>query len=133
MLQAVVFLWNVFTKKMQETLGTSNGNKICWIWTFYVMINYWTYKHFIGKKIFFVLAQVWDKEKFWVPMRNWTSVLQIPCSEALPLSHRNSMVSKVLTKFIHNTSCILLESAMSIASYFVYSIRKIVSFKLGKK
>ena len=27
------------------------------------------------------------KKKFWVPMRNRTSYLRIPCSDALPLSH----------------------------------------------
>ena len=35
------------------------------------------------------------KKKFWVPMRNRTSDLWIPHSDALSLSHRDSTVSKV--------------------------------------
>ena len=35
------------------------------------------------------------KKKFWVPMRNRTSDLRIPRSDALPLSHRDSTVSEV--------------------------------------
>ena len=41
--------------------------------------------------------------KFWVPMMNWTPDLWIPRSDALPLSHSNSTVSKGCYK-IHMTS-----------------------------
>ena len=36
---------------------------------------------------FFVLSRAWDKEKFLILMRNRTSDLRIPRSNALPLSH----------------------------------------------
>ena len=42
------------------------------------------------------------KKKFRVPMRNQTSDLWIPRSDALPLSHRDSAVSKVYYK-VHMT------------------------------
>ena len=46
------------------------------------------------------------KKKFWVPMRNRTSDLWISHSDALPLSHRDSTVSKVyyevlMTRALH--------------------------------
>ena len=67
-------------------------------------------------------------------MRNRTSDLRIPCSDALPLSHRDSTMGKAHYEVhIRHASCILLGSAMSIASYFVYRLGKIVSFKLGKE
>ena len=53
----------------------------------------------------FVLSWVWEKKKFWVPMRNWTSDFQIPHSDALPLSLKDSMVSKVYYE-VHMT-CVL--------------------------
>ena len=69
------------------------------------------------------------KKTFWVPIRNRTSDLRIPRSDALPLSHRDSMVSKAYYKVhIWHASCILLGSAMSIASCFVNWIRKMVTF-----
>ena len=72
------------------------------------------------------------KEKFWVPTRNQTSHLWIPRSNALWLSHRDSMVSKSQYKVhIWHASCILLRSAMSIVSCFANRIRKTVSFKHG--
>ena len=56
-------------------------------------------------------------------MRNRTSDLRIPSSDALPLSHKDSGEQVSL----------LLGSAMSIASCFVHGTRKMVSFKLGKE
>ena len=53
--------------------------------------------------MFFVLSQAWDKEKFWVLMRNRTSNFRIPRSDALPLSHRDSTVSEVYYE-VHMTS-----------------------------
>ena len=46
-------------------------------------------------KMIFVLSRAWDKENFWVPMTNRTSDLRILLSDALRLSHRDSMVSEV--------------------------------------
>ena len=55
------------------------------------------------------------EKKFWVPMRNRTSEIRIPRSDALPLSHRESTVSeRFITKFVWHASYILLGSAMSI-------------------
>ena len=67
-------------------------------------------------------------------MWNQTSHLWNPCSDTLPLSPRDSVGSKAHYKVhIQHTSCILLGSAISIVSYFVKKIRKMVSFKLGKE
>ena len=50
----------------------------------------------IQREMFFVLSRAWDKEKkIWVPMKNRTSDLRIPRSDALPLSHIDSTVSEV--------------------------------------
>ena len=69
------------------------------------------------------------KKTFWVTIRNRTSDLRIPCSDALPQSRGDSMVSKAYYKVhIWHASCILLRSAMSIASCFVNWIRKMVTF-----
>ena len=69
------------------------------------------------------------KKTFRVPIRNRTSDLRIPCSDALPLSHRDSTVSKAYYKVhIWHMSSILLRSVMSIASCFVNWIRKMVTF-----
>ena len=48
---------------------------------------------------------------FWVPMRNWTSDLQMPHSDALPLSHRDSTVNEVYYE-VHIT-CILHTARIS--------------------
>ena len=72
----------------------------------------------------------WPREEFpWgVPGRNRTSNLRSPRSNALPLSHRD------LNEFhICHASCILLELAMSIESWFVNRVWKMKSFKLGKE
>lgn len=57
-------------------------------------------------------------------MRSQISDLWILHSDTLSLSHSDSMVSKAL-------SCILLGSAVSIASYFLNRIRRKLSCKLG--
>ena len=50
----------------------------------------------IQREMFFVLSRAGDKEKkIWVPMKNRTSDLRIPPSDALPLSHIDSTVSEV--------------------------------------
>ena len=67
------------------------------------------------EKDFVRLVTSGTKKKFWVPMRNRTSDLRIPRSDALPLSHRDSTVSeRFITKFVWHASYILLGSAMSI-------------------
>ena len=68
--------------------------------------------------MFFVLSRASDKEKFQVPTRNRTTELRIPRSDALPLSHRDSMVSKaqhvIYTLFVehrclvNSRTCVLL-------------------------
>lgn len=54
--------------------------------------------------MFFVLSQALDKEKILRPMRNRTSDLQIPRSDALPLSHRDSTLSKVHMTRVQHTA-----------------------------
>ena len=79
--------------------------------------------------MFFVLSRVWDKQKkFWVP---WE--IQILCSDALPLSHRDSTVREVyykvyLTPVLNTTRISNVDSIM-----FVHRIREIVSFELSKE
>ena len=65
-------------------------------------------------------------------MRNPTSDLRILCSDALPLSHRDSMVSGVnsevhMTHVLHTVGISNFDSVM-----FVNRIREIVSFELSK-
>ena len=57
------------------------------------------------------------KKKFWVPMRNRTSDLRIPRSDALPLSHRDSTVSEVyyevhMTRVLHTARISNVDSVM---------------------
>ena len=79
----------------------------------------------IWRKVFFVLSRAWDIEKFWVPTRKWTSDLRILSSDALPLSHRNFMVSEVyyevhMSRILHTARIINVDSVM-----FVNRIRVI--------
>ena len=65
-------------------------------------------------------------------MRNRTSNLRIPRSDALPLSHRDSTVSEVsyevhMTHVLHAARNTNVESVM-----FVDRLREMVSFELGK-
>ena len=72
----------------------------------------------LWRKMYFwlVTSAKQTKKKFWVPLGNQTSDLWISQSDALPLSHRDSMVSKahyeVIYVHIQHLSCILLGSAM---------------------
>ena len=57
------------------------------------------------------------KRKFWVPMRNRTSDLQIPRSDALPLSHRDSTMSEVyyevhITRILHTARISQIDRVM---------------------
>ena len=83
------------------------------------------------KGVFFVLSQVQDREKI-LPMRNQPSALWIPCSSALPLSHRDSTLSEVyykahMTGILRTVRFSYIDSVM-----FVNRIRDMVSFELGK-
>ena len=65
-------------------------------------------------------------------MRNRTTDLQIPRSDAVPLSHRDSTVSEVyyevrMTRVLHTARINNVDSVM-----FVCRIRVIVSFEPGK-
>ena len=66
-------------------------------------------------------------------MRNRTSGLRIPWSDALSVSPRDSTVSKVyfevhMTCFLHTTRISNVDSIM-----FVNGIREMASFELGKE
>ena len=63
------------------------------------------------KDVFFLSGHGTNK-RFWVPMRNSTSDLWIPCSDALPLSYRHSEVSawgplqsSYTTHILHTATC----------------------------
>ena len=65
-------------------------------------------------------------------MRNRTTDLQIPRSDAVPMSHRDSTVSEVyyevrMTRVLHTARISNVDSVM-----FVYRIRVIVSFEPSK-
>ena len=66
-------------------------------------------------------------------MRNQTSYLQILCSDALPLNHRDTVVSKVYYKghMTHFLQTAWISNVHSIM--FVNWIREMVSFELGKE
>ena len=66
-------------------------------------------------------------------MKNQTSGLRIPRSDALPLSHRDSTVSEVyyevhMTRVLHTARISNVDSVM-----FANRIREMVSFELGKE
>ena len=63
----------------------------------------------IKKDVFSVLSQAWDKER--IPVRNRTSDLRIPRSDAPPLSHRDSTVNEVYYE-VHMT-CVLHTARIS--------------------
>ena len=80
------------------------------------------------KDIFRPVTSVGQRKKFLDPMRNRTSDLRIPRSDALPLSHRDSTVSEVyyevhMTRVLHTARISNVDSVM-----FVNRIREMVSF-----
>ena len=79
--------------------------------------------------MFFVLSRVWDKDK----ILNQTSDLWVLCFDTPPLSHRDSMVSKVYWG-VHMT-CVLHAARISDVSSVmsVNRIRKMVSFDFRKE
>ena len=52
------------------------------------------------RKMFLSCHEHGTEKKFWVPMKNRTSDLWIPLSDALPLSHRDSMMNKDIMNVI---------------------------------
>ena len=60
-------------------------------------------KGIMKKDVFCHFMSRGTKKKFQVPMRNQTSDLQIPHSNALPLSHRDSMGERGLLQSSYNT------------------------------
>ena len=80
-------------------------------------------------KIFPTCHERETKKNFWALMRNRTTDLRIPRSDALPLSRRDSMMNKAHYEVqIWNASCILLGSAMSAMVGYAY-----VSWFIGEK
>ena len=84
------------------------------------------------KDVFLSCHKCKTEKKFRVPMRNQPSALWIPCSSALPLSHRDSTLSEVyykahMTGILHTVRFSYVDSVM-----FVNRIRDMVSFELGK-
>ena len=66
-------------------------------------------------------------------MRNRTSDLRIPRSDALPLSHRDSTVSEVYYE-VHMTHVLHTARISNVDSFmFVDKNREVVSFELGKE
>ena len=83
--------------------------------------------------MFFVLSRAWDKEKFWVPMRNRASDRRIPRSDALTLNHRDFTVSEVyyevyMTRVLYTARIRNFDSVM-----FLNRVREMVSIELGKE
>ena len=62
----------------------------------------------IEKLVFRLVTSVGQRKILWVSMRNWTSDLQFPSSNAQSLSDRNSMVREIHYEvYIWHASCIL--------------------------
>ena len=71
----------------------------------------------IGKNVFLSCHEFGTKKTFRVPMKNRTSDLRDPRSDALPLSHRDSTVSEVyyevhMTHFLHTARISNVDSVM---------------------
>ena len=93
----------------------------------------------IEKDIFASCHERGTKEKFWVPMRNRTSDLQIPRFVALLLIHRDSTVRDSSVPYevyyeVHMTSVLYTARISNVdSSIFVNIIREMVSVELGKE
>ena len=82
---------------------------------------------------FCLVMSVGKRKKTWVPMRNWTSDLQILCSISVPLSHRDSMVGEVYYK-VHMTCFQHTARISNVNSVkFVNRIKETISFEFGKE
>ena len=95
----------------------------------HILINKWInplFSQSIGQSSLYKLILIIEKDVFRLvtSVRNRNSDLQILSTDALPLSHRDSVVSKAhYEAHIWHASCILLGSAISKASCFVNSKR----------
>ena len=90
------------------------------------MVSFELGKAIEKKFFFFVLSRAWDKEKILSPLRNRTSDLRIPRSDALPLSHRDSTMSVRLLFFqIIKTFRLNLPSILAIFTYETTRVREI--------
>lgn len=63
----------------------------------------------IEKDVIGLIMSLGKVENSWVLVRNRISDLKTLHSNALPLSYKDSMVSKVITKFIHDTHPVYCE------------------------
>ena len=70
----------------------------------------------VEKDVFLSCHECGKKKKTWVPMRNWTSDLQILCSILYHWATETLCWARSITKFIWHASSILLGLAMSIVS-----------------
>ena len=122
------FLNSTYESDQQQHLVRLRWSLTCKILP--VPLEYKNTKHLIfQERCFFVSSRAWDKEKFWVPMRNRASDRRIPRSDALPLSHRDSTVSEVYYE-VHMTRVL---HTVRINHFDLNRIREMVSFELDKE
>ena len=85
------------------------------------------------KDIFSSCDKYGTKKKFWVPMRNWTSNLRIPRSDALPLSYRDSMVSEVYYE-VHMTHELFFRNEYHLAYFLlILNSKRSISARMKRK
>ena len=73
---------------------------------------------------------VWEKKKFWVPTRNQNSDFKILHSDALALSHRDSMVSEVHYK-VHIWHAFFFVSRSWLDIKHLYFLTKLKTYHLS--
>ena len=85
------------------------------------------------ERCFFVLSQAWDKEKIPSPYEESNLRPSDLCSDALPLSHKDSSVSRVSYEVL--MTCILHTARISNVNSIMFFDRKVemVSFELGEE
>ena len=103
--------YEVHMTHVLHTTRISNVNSIMFVDRNKRDGKFWAKLRNREKWCFFILSWGWDKEKFWVLMKNQTSHLWILHSDALPLSYRDSTESKVYYE-VHGT-CVLHAARIS--------------------
>ena len=85
------------------------------------------------ERCFFVLSQAWDKEKIPSPYEESNLRPSDLCSDALPLSHKDSSVSRVSYEVL--MTCILRTARISNVNSVMFFDRKVemVSFELSEE
>ena len=85
------------------------------------------------ERCFFILSQAWDKEKIPSPYEELNLRPSDLCSDALPLSHKDSSVSRVSYEVL--MTCILHTARISNVNSIMFFDRKVemVSFELGEE